>query len=87
MVRDAKSSKYTEAFHTNVIGTLDLFTAVYPLLPKDGTGKFIAISTLAAVQSMEHWPLSGAYTTSKNALNYLVSDIAHGQVSVGLACV
>ena len=73
MVRDAKSSEYTEAWRVNFVGTLELFVSVYPMLPKNGQGKFVGISTLAAVQSMLHWPLGGAYTTSKNAVNYLVS--------------
>lgn len=75
MVRDAKSSEYVDQFNVNTIGTLELFVNVYPLLPKDGTGRFVALSTLAAVQSMEHWPLGGAYTTSKNAVNYIVRQI------------
>ncbi|WVW83202.1 hypothetical protein I302_105220 [Kwoniella bestiolae CBS 10118] len=74
-VRDADPARYAEAYNINLLGTLHLFTASYSLLPKDGSGKFIAISTLAAVQSMEHWPLGGAYSLSKNAVNYLTRQI------------
>ncbi|OCF32145.1 hypothetical protein I316_06301 [Kwoniella heveanensis BCC8398] len=75
LVKDADPAKYSETFDVNLLGTLNLFTAAYPFLPKDGTGKFIALSTLAAVNSMEHWPLAGAYALSKNAVNYLTRQI------------
>jgi len=68
-------SSFEEHLQVNVIGTLILFKAVYPLLLKRQTRKFITISTLAA--SLKNMlPVSGTvYGASKVALNWVTKSI------------
>jgi NAD(P)-dependent dehydrogenase (short-subunit alcohol dehydrogenase family) len=62
---------FVEHFQVNTVGTLRLFQALYPLLLKRHTRKFITISTLAGSIAVRFpLPLT-AYGVSKAALNYL----------------
>jgi NAD(P)-dependent dehydrogenase (short-subunit alcohol dehydrogenase family) len=64
-----------EHFRVNVIGTTILFKAIYPLLLKRETRKFVPISTLAAsLNNMFPVPMS-VYGASKVALNWIAKSI------------
>ncbi|KAI8815070.1 aflatoxin biosynthesis ketoreductase-like protein nor-1 [Cladochytrium replicatum] len=68
-----------EYWEVNTLGPLLLFQATWPLLQKGSHPKFIAISTLAgSIGALDSFPISlptGAYGSSKAALNYLVRKI------------
>jgi len=66
-----------EHHRVNVGGTVILFKAVYPLLLKRQTRKFVAISTLAASMTNFFEAATGSvYGSSKAALNYVLKSIA-----------
>lgn len=66
-----------EHLEVNVIGTLALFQATWPLLEKAKKPIFVALSTgLASITDMGSMPVQAtAYGMSKAALNYMVRKI------------
>ena len=74
-VTNVEISSFEEHLQVNVIGTLILFKAMYPLLLKQKTRKFITISTLAATLK-NMLPIRGTvYGASKVALNWVTKSI------------
>lgn len=66
-----------EHFEVNVVGTLILFQAAWPLLKASLQPIFMALSTgVASIGDMESLPLpTTAYGMSKVAVNYMVRKI------------
>ena len=66
-----------EHFEVNVVGTILLFQATWPLLKLSSKPMFVALSTGAAsIGDMETIPLPAtAYGMSKTAVNYMVRKI------------
>jgi NAD(P)-dependent dehydrogenase (short-subunit alcohol dehydrogenase family) len=72
---DVDIASFQEHLQVNVVGTLILFKAMYPLLLKRHTRKFIAISTLAA-SFKNMLPIQGTvYGASKVGLNWVTKSI------------
>jgi norsolorinic acid ketoreductase len=67
-------SEVREHFEVNVVGTLALFQATWPLLKASSHPIFMALSTgVASIGDMESLPLPAtAYGMSKVAVNYMV---------------
>jgi norsolorinic acid ketoreductase len=71
-----------EHFNVNVVGTLALFQAVFPLISATidegkSTPKFVTLtSTIGSIGEMDNLPVaSTAYGASKAALNYITKKI------------
>jgi norsolorinic acid ketoreductase len=66
-----------EHLKVNAVGPLILFRALYPLLLKRETRKFVPVSTVAASSAIvETLPVPGSvYGSSKAALNYITRNI------------
>jgi norsolorinic acid ketoreductase len=76
-VTEVDIASLEEHYRVNVGGTLILLKAVYPLLLKRQTRKFVAISTLAASMTNFFEAVTGSvYGSSKAALNYVIKSIA-----------
>eukprot|EP01117_Protostelium_nocturnum_P014010 TRINITY_DN5289_c0_g1_i1.p1 TRINITY_DN5289_c0_g1~~TRINITY_DN5289_c0_g1_i1.p1 ORF type:complete len:247 (+),score=56.56 TRINITY_DN5289_c0_g1_i1:110-850(+) len=79
-VLELTSESLSSHFTTNAIGPLVLFQALYPLLKKRDTRRFVPISSTAgSIQSVIPFPTT-SYQTSKAALNMITRKIAleHG---------
>jgi norsolorinic acid ketoreductase len=70
-------SEVREHFEVNVVGTIVLFQAVWPLLKASSHPMFMALSSgVASLGDMESLPLPAtAYGMSKVAVNYMVRKI------------
>jgi len=75
----------TKHFEVNVVGPVILFQALYPLLLKRQTRKFIAMSTLAAsITILPNIPMPlSTYGSSKAALNFLTRSIHKEHIKDG----
>lgn len=70
----ASVNECRRSFQVNAIAPLLLFQAIWPLLQKSKTPRFVGISScLATISKMEDWtwPMVG-YGTTKAAMNYIV---------------
>ncbi|KAF4550792.1 Norsolorinic acid ketoreductase nor1-like protein 2 [Elsinoe fawcettii] len=76
-VASTPMSEIKDHFTVNVLGSLAVFQAFWPLLQLSSTPKFVAITTgLASIADMANFPIpSGAYGASKAMLNYLVRKL------------
>lgn len=74
-----------EHLKVNTVGPLILFRALYPLLLKRSTRKFVPISTMAASSAIvPELPVPGSvYGSSKAALNYIFRNIHKEHVEEG----
>jgi norsolorinic acid ketoreductase len=70
-------SEVRDHFEVNVVGTLILFQAVWPLLKLSSNPIFVALSTgIGSIGEMENLPMPAtAYGISKVAINYMVRKI------------
>ena len=70
-------SEVRDHFEVNVVGTIVLFQATWPLLKLSPNPMFVALSTgIASIGDMETLPLPAtAYGMSKVAVNYMVRKI------------
>lgn len=67
---------WLEQYNVNVLGAIEVYQAVYPLLVKRDTRKIVFLSSVAGSFS-EFFPLPlGAYGQSKAALNYTIKHMA-----------
>jgi NAD(P)-dependent dehydrogenase (short-subunit alcohol dehydrogenase family) len=74
-ITDVEIGAVWEHFNVNTVGAIVLFQAVYPLLLKRQTRKFITVSTNAAsIGEFPNFPHT-AYGLSKAALNHLTKSI------------
>lgn len=74
-VTEVEIASLQEHLQVNVVGTMILFKAMYPLLAKRQTRKFIALSTLAA-SFKNMLPIPGTvYGSSKVAVNWVAKSI------------
>lgn len=74
-VTDVSVESLTEHFNVNAVGALILFQAMYPLLLKRQTRKFITVSTIAASLQLRIDVPHTVYGTSKVALNFITRSI------------
>lgn len=74
-ITEVEIASFEEHLQVNVIGTMILFKAVYPLLLKRQTRKFISISTLAASLKNMLPVQATVYGASKVALNWVTKSI------------
>jgi len=74
-ITDVEIESVREHFEVNTIGTIILFQALYPLLVKRHTRKFVTISSnSASIGSLFPFPHT-AYGSSKAALNFITKSI------------
>lgn len=64
-VEDVSRDAMREQFETNVFGTIELTTALLPLLEKSGDGRVVMINSILGIIAM---PWRGVYNASKFAL-------------------
>jgi len=78
-LEEVSTAAIKEHFEVNTVGPIILFQALYPLLLKRQTRKFIAVSTVLSSMAIKLPSLAvpdSPYTLSKAALNFLVVKIA-----------
>jgi len=74
-VTEVSVESLKEHFNVNAVGPLILFQAMYPLLLKRQTRKFITMSTIAASLQLQIDVPHTVYGTSKVALNFITRSI------------
>jgi NAD(P)-dependent dehydrogenase (short-subunit alcohol dehydrogenase family) len=82
---DVDTDALVQHFQVNAVGPVILFQALYPLLLKGNTRKFVTVSTLGGSVTMAaDLPLPGTvYGSSKAALNYLTRSIHKEHINEG----
>jgi norsolorinic acid ketoreductase len=74
-VLDTDLDSFDEHYRVNAIGPIILFKALYPLLLKRQTRKFVTVSSMAGSIGQLHPVPDTVYGTSKAALNYITRSI------------
>lgn len=82
-IEDVDIASVREHFEVNTVGAIILFQALYPLLLKRQTRKFITISSNAASIGAIFDSPHTAYGTSKAALNFVTQSIHKEHSSEG----
>jgi len=85
-VEDTPDDLWREIFDTNLFGPLELIRLVLPIMRRQGAGRIINITSVAAVLKT---PLLSAYAASKHALDTASAalDIETRSFGVRVACV